>query len=201
MKWQKITTKRGFTLIEMLIVISIIAILAFLGIDSFSDAQRRAKLNVGAESLASMIKGQVENVRDGIAVKDSTGKTSLNCYGFGITADRIVNSLIAPYDAPNDDCTLSGTGANAVQNLPFDQLNGLKISELDVAGKPVTSNLVVYFKPPFANAFEANIDSAALENTKFTYPIQIKIQTVNGGLTKIVTFDPTTNKADVSQIQ
>ena len=34
MKWQKITTKRGFTLIEMLIVISIIAILAFLGIDS-----------------------------------------------------------------------------------------------------------------------------------------------------------------------
>ncbi|OGH09979.1 MAG: hypothetical protein A2152_03435 [Candidatus Levybacteria bacterium RBG_16_35_6] len=68
--------QRGFTLVELIIVLTIIAILSSIGIASFVESSRNASLQTAQDKLVSMI-----NVAKSRALSQTTPPDSSKCIG------------------------------------------------------------------------------------------------------------------------
>ena len=140
------TNKKAFTLVEMLIVITILSILAFAAVSSYSIARQRAQMDLAADGLVSTLKQQRELAKSGKAVN---GKTL--CYGllFQTGEEPYVQYLQAPYvavgDFGADYCDM-----DYVEEKPYLLLEGFEISEVLRDGSE-QEILPIIFKPPAAN--------------------------------------------------
>ncbi|NOR70087.1 MAG: prepilin-type N-terminal cleavage/methylation domain-containing protein [Methylomarinum sp.] len=79
---------RGFTLIELMIVIAIVGIIASMAVPSFQDTLERNRLKEAAESLKSdlmFIRTEAIKKSNNITVNRSTGNNGGWCYGFDNT--------------------------------------------------------------------------------------------------------------------
>lgn len=110
MKLRKLQSK-GFTIVELLIVIVIIGILATIGFVSFASAQNKAKKSK-AQSITAQVKSKLgEYYTDNNAYpKDKADLTTyLNANGAGSTATEF-NATGNPYTYSTTpaDCTSAG---------------------------------------------------------------------------------------------
>ena len=108
---QKMNRKKGFTLIELMVVVVIIGILATIGFVSFSSAQNKAKKSK-AQSTVSQVKSKLgeyyvdnENYPDD---KDAV-VTYLNANGGTSTATEFNGSTNYTYAASPSGCDNSTT--------------------------------------------------------------------------------------------
>ncbi len=151
--------KKGFTLIEMLIVLVIIGLLAAMAVSSFGSARKRARLNIAVDSIASMIKQQQGKAKTGRQTADgSSGQSS--CYGmvFQKTAPYL-QTVMVPYVAvppvtsnvPYADYCDTKTPVLT----PVEVTDDIMIQDLKKAGANV-EKLTVMFKPPFGTVLQAD---------------------------------------------
>ncbi|MBU1118575.1 prepilin-type N-terminal cleavage/methylation domain-containing protein [Patescibacteria group bacterium] len=105
-RMKKTKKQRGFTLAELVIVVSVILILSIIAFVSYRQSQYRSDVRNGAERLASDLRHAQELSRGGIVQDQSHGADSR--YGVAITSPatylvyRDVNGNIF-YDAGTDD--------------------------------------------------------------------------------------------------
>ena len=119
--FKKLSTKKGFTLMEMMIVVAIIAILMAIIIPTFNGAMNKAKAATDEANLrAYYAERMAEYILDGNAptpVKDGTsvqvGGVTYNLYGkYTSTWDSKNNQLSISYTGPGtgNDATIPGVG-------------------------------------------------------------------------------------------
>ncbi len=175
----------AFTLIEMLIVVTIIAVLASLAVSSYGLANQKAKLDVLADTLVSVLKQRQNLVKNGKTTVINGGSW---CYGllFDTTqaGNKAVQVIQAPYVSVSrvdaDVCDMT-----KMEKSDFEQMNNYIISSIkkdDVA----FDNLTILFKPPFANTVLLN-DTRILPTGSSV--IDVTLKSLNQPETRAIRFD------------
>lgn len=120
--------QKGFTLIELMIVVAIIAILAAIALPAYTDYTIRARLSEGMVAA--------DSVKSVIAENAAAGTNPLSA---GVASWNATNNIAEVSAAANGVITIKGDAARAagvVMNLsPFSASGAL------VAGNVVTSNI------------------------------------------------------------
>lgn len=105
--------KKGFTLIELIIVIAIIAILAAIAIPNFLSIQRKAKVKADVASAKTIYDATSALIAEGQIIAPGDGKKitlTLNSNG------KITDGTVNGGDAEDNPGTTTGADAEALQN-------------------------------------------------------------------------------------
>ncbi|MDZ5255065.1 prepilin-type N-terminal cleavage/methylation domain-containing protein [Clostridium sp. LIBA-8841] len=128
--------KKGFTLIELIIVIAIIAILAAIAIPNFLSIQRKAKVKADVASAKTIYDATSALIAEGQIIAPGADKTIT----LTLNADGIVNGG----DGKDDPSTDPGMDAQDLQNylqtIPLAQSVDKGIFKVTITGpesKPV----------------------------------------------------------------
>ena len=120
--------KRGFSLLELLIVCTIIAILIAVGFVSFRSATQRARLTEASTQIVS----DLQRVRS--AAQRYNQNTSFSTTATTVTSYSILlNNQTYTYKLPAGTQLASSTKLNIGYNAPFGEVNGAPNVELTVS--------------------------------------------------------------------
>ena len=94
-------SKKGFTLIELMVVVAIIGVLALLGLRLYTGQQRRAKDAIAIANAATIHTLIQANLVDQTYTADAAGITAALNAAIGVTYTNAANTanLRNPYDA------------------------------------------------------------------------------------------------------
>ncbi|RXJ73852.1 prepilin-type cleavage/methylation domain-containing protein [Veronia nyctiphanis] len=128
----RVNSGKGFTLVEMIVVISVFAVLAAAAVPSFVDSQRKSQLKVAAQKLLTTLDvAQSESIK---------------------TRQRIYVAYVAPDDENRNGCILatndqtSFSCSNSNVGLPkfyFEHFSGIELKS-----KPTESEKVLFYFEP-----------------------------------------------------
>lgn len=134
--------RRGFTLIEIVVVISIIAILSIVVMQGYNRTLQRQRLSLIADDLITKVNEQRRTV---------SSNSEADCLGIELT-EEVANLISAPFLGRFVGCD----HANRAVVGPVAE--GLTVKSITHNGQPAPSGLVVYYKPPNAELEFPNIE-------------------------------------------
>ena len=173
--------KRGFTLVEMLIVIVITGIIATVSIANYRQGERQKKVAIAADTVVNSIR---------------------NAQNFALTSRQILGSTCAQGKAPasyliyfsvTSQMELYGidkcNNFNLIENYTYPP--GTRVSNGGyLADDVVVSALQFKFTPPFAKLTLSTNSSGANAGTFSSFTTaQILVQSTDGQINKAVTVD------------
>lgn len=122
--------KKGFTLIELIIVIAIIAILAAIAIPNFLAIQRKAKVNADIATAKNIYDATAVMITDGqVHMPTGAGKDtgfSINFANDNSDANKKNLEAVSKYLQNKDVILQSVDGAYFNVNVTFEEDNGVK---------------------------------------------------------------------------
>lgn len=144
--------RRGFTLLEVIIVITIVAMMAVFAISSYGSARTRAKLDLITDLLVSTLKQQQNLAKSG---KD------LDCHGLVFDMDAAeeerVQLVQAPYVSVSgnnaDFCDMTSptlTPYREMENFTIESIEETKDSNFSSGTRQMVKKVAFMFKPPLA---------------------------------------------------
>jgi len=167
--------KKGFTLIEVMIVVSITVLLSGLVFASYKDSQKRYSLAQAVQKLASDIR-RVQNMT--ISGKEIVGvceSGASNCYGYGIYMEEEEDDSYKIYADWNNDHFFKGSDDAVVETI---YLPGV----IRIQSASPGNELSIFFEPPDPTTYIDGSSGASVE------PAEIVLEVVGSPLlTKTVT--------------
>lgn len=146
----------GFTVIELLISISIIVILSAIVFINYKEGQKRLTLERAAYKLAQDIRGV--QAKAGEELTDCIGVTGYQ-YGYGIyftTSQKYEYILFADCDGDN----IYDGGNEELSKIKLEKEKGIEIQSFF----PVASRLDIVFVPPDPTVYINNNDPSLIAN-------------------------------------
>lgn len=148
----KLSKKKGFTLVEILIVISIISMIILLGVSSYGVVRKKIRLDIAANSFQSTIVEARDKAKAGYyedAEGDVANARSI-CFGFLIEKDGLVTLETSQYNR------LAQKGAqcdtkNTKKVINLDQDPDIVVKNLYLYGDEIQEDYQVFFAPPDGN--------------------------------------------------
>ncbi len=189
----------AFTLIEILVVIMIVAMLAVLAIASYGSTRERAKMDIAADTLVSLLNQQRSLSRSGRS-DNST------CYGvyFNKNGRSQVELLQAPYVSVNVE--INSTKSNfcdmrqdKLVRQPFDQFEDNKISEISKFGV-ATDSLAILYRPPEGRILLGNLDNPDNPGSISNPEVTVTFKSANGKEQRSLTLDVSSGLAELVNI-
>jgi len=178
--------KKAFTLIEVLICLTIIVIIALIAVGSFGGVQKQARLDFAADSFVSVIKEQFQLARSGRRYTEND-MNALKCYIVKFQKEAIFTGLASyksldsakPDDIEQKVDYCEETDDSNLKKADFlDQdLIVKKIQENDFLSSnnyQDLDTLSFYFKPPYAKIFMKDVATTlekSLANSRFCFQI------------------------------
>jgi type IV pilus assembly protein PilA len=103
------TMQKGFTLIELMIVVAIIGILAAVAVPAYQDYTIKSKISEAA-SMASVVRTAIDvNYSEGTAITAMGDNTTLGLLASGSYTAKYVSSVGTASNSPNVVVTLKST--------------------------------------------------------------------------------------------
>lgn len=166
--------KPGFTLIEILIVLSIIMLLTILAVANYSAVERSARIGFAADSLVSSLREAEVLSKSGRRVTDSAGKQILQCQAVKIVSGTGSNSGLYMGESDYVGLPKDATAGTAVDTCMI--IDNSKWRKTDVFNDQIViigdgSEQTFYFKPPFGQIYSENggiLSKAAAEKVRFS---------------------------------
>jgi len=155
--------KKGFTLIEILIVISIIGMIMLVGIGSYGVARKKVELDVATNYLQSTIVEARDKTRAGYYEQgqDISNAKSF-CFGFLIKKGEFIKPLKTDYDrlkVEGSQCDKQ----NAKELNTTNKQKNIIVKNIYIYGQDTGSEAEVFFAPPDANV---EIEKQLIEQDK-----------------------------------
>lgn len=119
---------KGFTLIEILVVISILLLITTMGIDVYSGSRKYMVVDLESDKLVSLLQSYRQEAK-------AFGK----CIGVKIEISKPPVKAVSDYDGVNQDCD------EDLQFTPIAWSGEADISQVS----PPANELTVLFSPPF----------------------------------------------------
>lgn len=145
----KQTNKRGFTLIELIASIFIVALLSGAFMVNYHNANKRSELNMIKQKLASDLR-LVQN--NSLGAKTHNGASPKGGWGVHFAVSEPSSYIIfADLEDPNGNQAYEPGEEAEIKTLPA----GVTISSLSAGGSPANSLDIVFFPPDpttFVNA-------------------------------------------------
>lgn len=154
---------RGFTMIEILVVITIIIILAVMGAGAYSVGRRIAIIDLHAEKLVS----QLNSLRD-----KSQAVTPPKCIGVYFEKNAAPKKIEMPYLNARQGCDHTQE-----TKLDMDWQKDVLVTTIKVNGQPQDSALPIVFVPPHGALAPISGISNESDNTTFTLELTYKDRT------------------------
>ena len=144
--------KKGFTLVEILIVLTVISMVVLIGVSSYSVVRKKVKLDIAVNYLQSTIVEARDKTRAGYyqgADSEIADAASL-CFGFIVKEGEFVTPLTANYDRLKQEgsqCDIQ----NAIQLKLLDQEKDIVVKDLLFYGNDIGEEIQIFFAPPDGN--------------------------------------------------
>lgn len=145
---------RGFSLIELLIVMSIVAIMSSVGFMSYQDSKRDAILRAAQREVATVIRMAQGYALQGKTQNDGNDFTPCG-YGVRFTSSGSYRIFYTKANAGSDcktDDNYPGTGTTVANNI-------YTLSDDATISNSPASDVEFYFKVPFGNMLDRNGNS------------------------------------------
>jgi len=134
-----VAKKLGFTLVEVLVVLSVTTLLSTLVFSSYKDSQKRYALVQDAQKLASDIR-RAQNMS--VSGTETPGKCSRDssCYGYGVYIEKGSDFYLIYADKDGD--SLHSGGDETIETIFLH-----KMVVVDSVSSP-NGKMDIFFKPP-----------------------------------------------------
>ena len=191
---KKIVKKKGFTLVELIIVIMIVGISATFIATSYVVAKRKAELNIVADQIIATLKEQRSTVKSGhrIVSEDVTEEGEVlktygdpKCFGVRFEKENGVFSIETEYS--NGECVKESIELNYPlvdeYDLNIDQLKiatGTSFDSVDILFEPPTGEIVLLSGNLIYEQRDLEIDIYIYDPSNISNHRLITVDTVSG---------------------
>lgn len=146
----KFNKKKAFTLIEILLVLSIIGAIVTLGVSSYGLVRKKIRLDIAANTIESIIVEAREKTRSGLYESGGDINTASSlCFGFVVTEGKFIQKIQAPYDRlkeKNKKCLIEKI--KLVGKTDYDE--DLIVESINLFGSNAGDDYRILFAPPNA---------------------------------------------------
>lgn len=152
---EKYEKKKGFTLVELLMVMAIISLVVFIGVSSYGVVRKKMQLDISANTVESIIVEAREKTRAGYFDKASESELAATsyCFGFRVTTDGFIELLQTRYDrlrSKGEQCDIT-QDPDMLRTGRQDE--NIIIKSVKAFGNDISSgdNMEAFFSPPYAD--------------------------------------------------
>ncbi|MBU1445650.1 type II secretion system GspH family protein [Patescibacteria group bacterium] len=148
---QNFKKNKGFTLIEILIVLSIIGIVVLLGVSSYGTVRRRVNLDIATNTAVALVNEARDKARVGYFESDGGSV----CFGFKLQTNGFVEVFQTKYDRLQESkkCSRLEQDMKFLKKAENDE-SIITVKNIEKFGDEI-DEILVYFTPPYG---EVEID-------------------------------------------